>query len=305
MRVSRAVCIFSFLAAYTGIPARAQSLDNKVLTGKYFFREILVASDTSGRVTDARGVLGIVTFNAAGQYTFSGQQAFGVAAPTAVNGSGTYTVAPSGTVSLTDPLRSTALINGRYGTEALIGSSTETTDNSFNLMIAIPAPTAAQSNASLNGSYNVATLEFPSASAASVKNALSVLQLNGAGGLSGTRILGHAANIANGAPATQNIAGGTYTVAADGSGTALFGNTASLLTGTRNIYVSRSGNVVLGGSITAGAQDLLIGVKSAAAGAGNTSWHDLFWTAGLRIDSAGGTAGYAGSLNAIPAVGRL
>lgn len=67
--------ILSVLAAGAGIRAGAQSLDNKVLTGKYFFREILVASDTSGLVTDARSVLGIITFNAAGQYTFSGQQA--------------------------------------------------------------------------------------------------------------------------------------------------------------------------------------------------------------------------------------
>lgn len=294
-----------FLACCTGVRAGAQTLDNKVLTGKYFFREILLTSDTSGLLTDARSVLGTLTFNAAGQYTFTGRQALGVSAPTAVNGTGTYTVAPNGTVSLTDPLRNTASINGRYGTEALIGSSTETTDNSFNLLIAIPAPTAAQSNASLNGSYNVATLEFPSATAASIKNALSVLQLNGSGGLGSTRILGHAANVANGAPATQSLAGGTYTVAADGSGMALFGNTAPLLTGTRNIYISRNGNVFLGASPTAGTQDLLIGVKSAAAGASNASWHDLFWTAGLRIDNAGGTAGYTGSLNAIPTLSRL
>ncbi len=301
MSLSRASWILVVLAGGAG----AETLDNRALTGKYFFREILVIADTSGRVMDARSVLGILTFNAAGQYTYSGQQALGTTAPAAVNGVGTYTVAPNGTVSLTDPLRNTVILNGRYGVEALIGSSTETTDNSFNLIVAIPAPTASQSNASLNGSYTVATLEFPSATTASVKNTFSALQLNGAGVLSSNRVFGHAANVANGAPATQSIAGGTYAVTADGSGTAVFGNTAPLLAGTKNIYVSRTGNVILGGSTTAGAQDILIGVKTAVGGASNASWHDLFWTAGLRVDTAGGTAAYAGSLNAIPSVGRV
>ena len=63
----RAGCIFMSLAVCTGVRAGAQSPDNKVLTGKYFFREILVTTDTSGAVTDARSVVGVLTFNAAGQ----------------------------------------------------------------------------------------------------------------------------------------------------------------------------------------------------------------------------------------------
>ena len=296
-----------FLCVLLAVAAAAfgQTPDNKTLTGKYFVRELLIGTDPSGNLNDARSLLGTMTFNAAGQYAFTGQQTIAAGAPTALTSNGTYSVAPNDSVTLTDPLRTTLSLNARYGVEALIGSSTETSDNAFTLFIAIPAPIATQSNSSLNGTYTVATLEFPGGSAASAKNTFFTLQPNGAGAVGSVRVVGHAANASNGLMATQTIASATYSVTSDGSGMALFGNTASLLTGTKNIYVSRTGNVILGGSLMAGAQDLLIGIRSVAAGASNASWHDQFWTAGLRLDSSGTTASYAGALSAIPSLGKL
>ncbi|MGI8988382.1 MAG: hypothetical protein ACR2I2_02215 [Bryobacteraceae bacterium] len=275
-------------------------LDNKALTGKYFFRELAIVGDAGGNATDARSLLGAITFNAAGQYSISAQQTLGTGPATAATGSGTYSVAPSGTVSLTDPLRNTLTINARWGAEALIGSTTEAPDNTFNFFVAIPAPVAPQSNIVLNGAYNFVSLEFPGATSANVKNGFITLQANGAGGFTNIKVFGHAANVNSGIPATQTPTGGTYALMGDGSGVAAFGNSAALLTGSKNLYVSRSGNVILGGSTTAGSQDLLVGIRALKGGATNASWSGLFWTAGLRVASDGTTAGYAGSLNALP-----
>ncbi|MDQ6707818.1 MAG: hypothetical protein M3Z85_17810, partial [Acidobacteriota bacterium] len=297
--------VFCMIALCAPAETWAQTMDNKALTGKYFFRELLIASDARGSVTDSRSLLGTITFNAAGQYSMSAQQALGAAPPTAVTGTGTYSVAPGGTVSLTDPLRNTLTLNARLGAEALIGSTTETSDNTFNLVIAIPAPVAPQSNIALNGSYDLVSLEFPGATSANVKNAFITLQANGAGGFANVKVFGHAANANSGNPATQNLTGGSYSVMGDGTGTMAFGNTAMLLTGSKNLYVSRSGNVILGGSTMAGSQDLLVGIRAINAGAMNASWSGQFWTAGLRVASDGTTAGYAGSLKAVPTLNKV
>ncbi|MDQ2899391.1 MAG: hypothetical protein M3Y07_06270, partial [Acidobacteriota bacterium] len=279
-------------------------MDNKALTGKYFFRELAVTTDGGGNVTDARSLLGTITFNAAGQYSMSAQQSLGTGPATPATGSGTYTVAPGGAVSLTDPLRNALTMNARFGAEALIGSTTEATDNTFNFLVAIPAPVAPQSNIVLNGNYDFVSLEFPGATSANVKNGFITLQANGAGGFANTKVYGHAANANSGIPVTQTVAGATYTLMGDGSGMAAFGNSASLLTGSKNLYVSRTGNVILGASTAAGSHDLLVGIRAINAGATNASWSGQFWTAGLRVATDGTTAGYAGSLNALPSLNK-
>lgn len=294
-------CIFAFC---TPVPTSAQTLDNKALTGKYFFRELAVSGDSGGNVTDARSLLGTITFNAAGQYNMTGQQFLGTAPATAATGSGTYSVTPGGTVSLTDPLRNALMMNARFGSEALIGSTTEASDNSFNFLIAIPAPVAPQSNIVLNGAYDFVSLEFPGATSANVKNGFVTLQANGAGGFTNAKVYGHAANTNGGNPATQTVGGATYALMADGSGVAAFGNSASLLSGSKNLYVSRTGNVILGASPTAGAQDLLVGIRAIIAGPANANWSGPFWAAGLRVASDGTTAAYTGSLNGLPTLNK-
>ena len=121
------------------------------------------------------------------------------------------------------------------------------------------------------------------------------------GKLADFSVSGHAANIAAGAPTTQQVTGATYFLNADGSGTFTFGPTsnAALLSGARTIYVSASGNVILGGSTADGSHDILIGVKS-ISGATTASWNGDFWGAGLRwsLRDASPVTGYSGSVAA-------
>jgi uncharacterized protein (TIGR03437 family) len=94
------------------------------------------------------------------------------------------------------------------------------------------------------------------------------------------------------------MTGGTYTMGADGQGGITVGiaNNAQLLSGSRTIYLSASGNIVLGGSTAAGGHDIVIGVK-AVSGASNATWNATYWGAGLRVDF-GAVSAYAGALSA-------
>src|SRR5207237_2326410 len=67
-----------------------------------------------------------------------------------------------------------------------------------------------------------------------------------------------------------------------------------LLSGNRTLYLSATGNTVLGGS--AAGHDILIGVK-AVTGASNATWNDTFWGAGLRVDRTA-VSGYSGAVAA-------
>ena len=84
----------------------------------------------------------------------------------------------------------------------------------------------------------------------------------------------------------------------DGSGSLTVGaaNNAQLLSGSRTLYLSASGNILLGGSTAAGGHDILIGVK-AVSGATNATWNATFWGAGLRVDPSA-VSGYSGALAA-------
>ncbi|HLW79427.1 MAG TPA: hypothetical protein VKU44_07485, partial [Terriglobia bacterium] len=130
-----------------------QTLNNATLSGKYYFRHLLFTTDTSENITDMRSLLGAVTFDGVSSFSFTGQQTTGSNPPAALSGSGTYTMNPAGIVSLTNPQAASLTINARYGTaennEAMVlGSSTEGAANSFDLFVAVQAPTAPASSAS-------------------------------------------------------------------------------------------------------------------------------------------------------------
>jgi uncharacterized protein (TIGR03437 family) len=277
----------------------AQTFNNQALNGKFYFRHLMFTTDTSANIADIRSLSGAITFDGLGNFAYNGQQTVGANPAGPVNGGGTYTVSPAAIVSLANPQNASLAINARYGTVGanegmIIGSTTETSGNTFDLFIAIQAPNAPTSNASLNGSYNVTMLGFPDGAGDTARDGLFNLVSAGSGTFADISISGHAANISNGAPVTQVISGATYIVAADGSGSAAFPVSAAsqLLSGSEQIYVSANGSVILGGSMDPGVHDVLIGFKAATG----TPWNDKFWHAGLRFDTAGAADSYSGSL---------
>jgi uncharacterized protein (TIGR03437 family) len=246
-------------------------------------------------VTDPRSLIGTVTYDGSGHYSFTGQQLTGTTAAVSQTGSGAYSVDSGGFVVLDSPLRTGAKINARFGPEAVIGSSTESTDNTFDLFVAIPAPAG---GAAFAGPYTAVSLEFPGGSTANMRASQFTLNQSSAGNLQPITVNGHAANLSRGQPQSQTVSGATYTVGADGSGTLTMGAAANtqLLSGARTLYLSASGNVLLGGSTVPGGHDILIAVKG-VSGATNATWNSSFFGAGLRLDATS-ALGYAGSLAA-------
>jgi uncharacterized protein (TIGR03437 family) len=297
MAIRGGVWLLLFAGAMAG-----QTFDNQTLTGKYYFRHLLFTTDTSENITDIRSLWGAIQFDGSGNYTFNGQSAVGAAPPVGLSGSGTYSVGAAGIVTLTNPQNSALTLNARWGIVAaneamLFGSSTEASAT-FDLFIAMQAA-GGTSNASVTGTYEVATLAFPSGTASLVRSALFNLQASASGAFASISVNGHAANLLSGQPTSQTLTGATYAMQADGSGAATIplaagaDPTTQLVSGAKAIYVSAGGDVILGGASDASAQDILVGFKQGAG----IAWSNQFrWQAGLRYESPGDASAYSGSL---------
>jgi uncharacterized protein (TIGR03437 family) len=278
-------------------PGFAQVLNTQSLSGKYYFRHVSLGTDGAnpGGLTDPRTLMGAITFDGAGGYTYIGQQLSGINAAVSQTGKGAYSLDAGGFVSLDSPLRTGAKINARFASEAVVGSSTESTDNTYDLFVAIPAPS---SGAVFAGPYNCMSLEFPGGSTANMRSTQFPLSQSAPGNIQAFSVYGHAAGISAGQPVTQNVTGATYTMGVDGLGSLTVGavNNAQLLSGGRTLYLSATGNLVLGGSTVAGGHDIVIGVK-ALTGATNATWNATYWGAGLRVDPSA-VYGYSAALAA-------
>jgi uncharacterized protein (TIGR03437 family) len=262
----------SYLAAMVSLSLVAQTPTNKSLSGKYFYHEVLLVTDAAQPVISGDGSL---TFDANGGFA-----------------GGTYSVDSSGSVTMTDPLRSGATINARLGTGALIGSNTEAGNNVFSIFVAVPAPASAMSASVLNGTYWIASLEFLNSSFASKRQTFFPVTANGSGSFTGTvNVQGEATNLGD-TLQTQTVPGSTYTVNADGSGTVIFPGdpTQQVIAGTKNIYVAPDGSFFFGGGSAAGLPGLVIGIRA------GTSLNPprYFWTADLRVE-AQNYSSFAGS----------
>jgi uncharacterized protein (TIGR03437 family) len=251
----------SCLAALVPLGLRAQTPTNKSLSGKYFYHEVLLVSDAAQPVVSGDGSL-----------TFDGNGGFA---------GGTYSVDPSGSVTMTDPLRSGATINARLGTGALIGSNTEAGNNVFSIFVAVPAPASAVSASVLNGNYWIASLEFVNGSLALKRQTFFPVTANGSGSFGNPAVLGEATNLQD-KQITQTVTGATYTVNSDGSGTVNFPGdpTQQLIAGTKTIYLAQDGSYFFGGAGGTGEPGLLIGIRAGTS----LSPPRNFWAADLRVE---------------------
>ena len=258
----------------------AQTLSNKSLTGKYLFRELLIVTDSSQNLT----IFGAVTFdgNTSGAFTYSGQLLTGNNPPTSANGNGTYSVDSGGVVTTSDPLRSGSTVNARLGNGALVGSNTEAGNNVNSILIAVAAPSSATSASTLDGTYRMATIELFNGTFASRRQTFFPLSADGRGGFGNPSVVG-AATTSGDRQTTQTINGVTYTVNADGTGTAVFPGTNQLLSGTKTIYVAQDGSFFFGGDSDAGGQGMLIGIL-AGSSVTSATLSGVFWTADLRLE---------------------
>ena len=128
------------LACLVPFSANGQVLDNSALNGKYFFVHIL--AQVSGGTASARNLGGRIIFDGNGGFSFDGELGIGAGAPETASGSGSYSFTETGFVTLANPISNSLEINARLGanSEVLIGASTEAIDGSYDLFVAIKAP---------------------------------------------------------------------------------------------------------------------------------------------------------------------
>ncbi|MBI3696523.1 MAG: hypothetical protein HY238_16995 [Acidobacteria bacterium] len=283
MRFHRmALCCAAWLA---GGVAVGQVPTNASLNGKYYFVQLLVTA-SGGQATNAQNLGGSITFNGTGGFTYTGKLGAGAGAPAASSGSGTYSVTSAGNVSLTNPIKSTLQIIGRLSGDAnvLVGASTEASDNTNDILVAIKAPTGNVANTVLNGAYTGSSLQFPNGLSTGMKSVVVSLAAGGNGQFSTVAVVGHAADQGAGRNASQQASAATYTVNGDGTGTANFGSGATLFSGARDIFVSGDGSYLLGYSTANGGRDIFVATKNFSASAGNAAFDGRYWIAELTVD---------------------
>jgi uncharacterized protein (TIGR03437 family) len=277
---------------FTATVAWGQISTNQSLSGKYFFREVMLLTDgsTVPNVTNTISGEGAITFDGNGNFATTGQMLSGTAAAVSLTGSGTYAVNPGGFMTLSNPLKAGVTMNARFGQGAVVGSSTEAGPTVFDIFIAIPAPVGA-SNVTMLGSYWISSLEFPGGGLTNVRNTNFLLTSTGAGSFVENTVTGQAANLSN-ILMNQTVGPITYSISADGSGTMTFPTAAGLSTdtqlisGVENIYMAPGGVYFIGGSMAAGGHGLVIGIKNYGSGnATNASFNGKYWTAGMRYDT--------------------
>jgi uncharacterized protein (TIGR03437 family) len=277
-----------FWLAAVGMTASGQVSSDASLSSKYYFRQVLLITDGTANVTDTRSAYGTLSFDGKGGLTVSGQQLSGPSPAGVLALIGTYTVNPGGFVTMTNPLQSSATMNARLGTTALVGSSTEAGPTMFDLLIAIPVSQSAGAS-TLNGVYWVSSLEFPNGGVANIRDTNFKLTSNGAGAFAEATVTGQAANLGNHLQ-NQTVGPITYTLNSDGSGTMNFAAaagldaTTQLIEGQKTIYASQDGSCFIGGSAVAGMHGLVVGVRAFSSGATNASWSGFYFTAGMRYD---------------------
>src|SRR4051812_42842237 len=93
--VDMRVAYLLWAAALCCAAASAQVSGNQSLTGKYYFRHLLLSADAAANVTEARCGSGIITFDGKGAYTATGILLVNVT-NSPLSFSGTYAVSPGG-----------------------------------------------------------------------------------------------------------------------------------------------------------------------------------------------------------------
>jgi uncharacterized protein (TIGR03437 family) len=291
--------------------ASAQSLPSvSSLSGAYAVRYLGVNSGaTTGDVAVAFS--GTFTFDGKGGFTVTGQGTTG-AGPLLLATSGlSYSVYSNGMVEILNPFDNSgqSVLYGGLGSNGVIfASSTES--YYVDMFVAIPQSSGA-SNATLSGTYNVASMEFLAGSLNATRDTMSSFTADGKGTFGSSVTIQGTSQSLNGTASTQTSSGATYSINANGTGTLTLpaptgvstGNV--LLSGTKVLAVSSDGKVFIAGNQTG--FDFVIGLKAASS---STQQLSGYYFAGYLNNYAPGTTDatvYAaeGAVNEIPALQNL
>jgi uncharacterized protein (TIGR03437 family) len=280
----------------------AQVVDLKSPTGRYHFVELAITGSDSGQPVETQNIGGDLVFDEAGAFRLTAQRGLGTGAATSFETTGSYTVAPFGVFIISDPANGDLNLNLRLGAggDVLIGSSVDAADGTHDLLIGVRSVDwkAGPPESYLSGSYAGASFLLPDGLIDSLTTAFVELNADGAGRFSTVIATGQSPNQKN-LTKRQTIAGAQYSLRADGTGSATFGDSATLLAGTRQILVSWDGNIILGFSPDAGRREILVAVRQSTPESVD-DWQRKWWIGEMLADNdIAGTIRVEASLGAM------
>jgi uncharacterized protein (TIGR03437 family) len=285
-----------------GSPTVWDASGNKLLTGTYYFRYVqYTVGDQQGDLSHAYALYGTINFTQAGTYVMTGtevdsntMQTSGASIP------GTYSLSACGYGFLSNPLSPGDVIWGLVAQNGVFVGSTTETQNPFNDLFIAASASPQPNNATLQGSYSVAYMDFPNGYVGDIVTAGFQMAPNGKGGIGTVNIQMYQGSSSGPIdvvePASYYLTGG-----ANGEGVLAFPSYGQAISMPKLLNVSPDGNLVFGGGPSA--FDLFIGVRTAMAGAlpgafgagfGANPSNDLYYQAG--IDEIMSNAGSTGSL---------
>ena len=264
----------------------AQTLNNGSLSGQYHFVQLLVNA-SGGALTDVRNLIGDITFDGKGGYTYTGRCGVQSGALEPQSGQSSYYVRSDGFTGMPSPIDTNVQQEGGLSADlkVVIGASTGYVTDRKSILFAVKAPAGTVSASLLNGKYTAVLLQFPNASAAGVRSGLATMTADGAGRFQNASGRGHAAD-QSGRNQSVTVEQATYSLLADGSGTAFFpAGTGGLFAGTWEILTSGDGDFFLGVSSVAGIRDILVATRHYSAAAKPSDFEGTHWIAEMAVDT--------------------
>ena len=282
---------------------QGQVLDNNFLNGRYGFRQLLVSTNSRGQPLEIRSAAGIISFDGRGSFSFQSTRNIANGVPLSFGGSGTYSVSPNGFVAMSSPLDLGSLMNARLGSGILLGSTTDSSGNTFDLLVAVPLSSQFGSNQNLTGNYAGVSMEFPAGLFFNIKNSFFRFTSNGQGSIGQVSTSGQ--TVQNGKRVMQQSIGPSlYSVSNDGSGLMIFPPTApfpaatQLLLGDKQFYVGSTGDYFIGGSTAQGAHDLIFGMRTSTTPVTLDTFKGLYYSSGLRVAESNPSS-FSGAVNGL------
>ncbi|MFM2125562.1 MAG: hypothetical protein RL328_2013 [Acidobacteriota bacterium] len=302
-----------FLLMLATLPAAFAQVEwdttgNALLKGTYNFREALWISgqQASNTLDEAASQSGTITFDGQGIYTASITVYSSVPAYSgSYTRQGEYAISASGFGFIKRPAGDGGDVYGSVSNGVFIGSSTESGYN--NLWVGALKPTTNVTTATFNQGYTVAYANLATPNLAQVRDALFQINPNGAGSLGTVSVTGYSGG--NYTAQTQTISAASYSFTS-GAGTLNLGaaNSANLVSGSLQLFVSPNGQFIFGGSTNG--WDLFVGVRRPSA-FDPSLYNGLFHQAGLEVKRSAlpaGTAGldsFFGAFNTIASLRQL
>jgi len=276
-------------------PASAQQFDNSadaMLSGTYVVRELLVTKfSVGGSIGRAAVATGTMAFSGSGQFQFRGQilDSTVQGGPVQTSITGTFAVAANGLLKIQSLVGATASGPdtvwggvGAAGPNAFVGSATD--GPNYDIMVGIPLARNVDPS-KFKGLYATAYLNFWGGLAGWVHNAYFVMAPDGNNQVSfGIPPTGSAANIDN-STMVNSIGAVPFTLPTSNGGILSFPSDStgtSLISGDKTFYLSKDGNLVLGGDPND--YDLLLATPLSPSPS-NADLSGVYYLSGLREDT--------------------